>query len=71
MDLVAPRHMGSPQTWQQTRVSCIDRWILYHCIIRETPKVLPLKGQKDKYTAFKQIWYLHALKYYAGIKSVR
>ena len=28
--LVAPRHAGSSQTRDQTRVFCIGRWILYH-----------------------------------------
>ena len=30
MSLVAPWHMGSSRIQDQTRVSCIGRWILYH-----------------------------------------
>ena len=33
--LVAPRHVGSSQTRARTRVPCIDRQILNHCINRE------------------------------------
>ena len=35
---VAPRHVGSSQTWAQTRVPCIGRWILNHGTTREAPK---------------------------------
>ena len=28
--LVAPKHVGSSRTWDQTHVSCIGRHILYH-----------------------------------------
>ena len=38
--LVAPRHMGSPQTRDQTHVPCIDRCILNHRITREVPPYL-------------------------------
>ena len=33
--LVLPWPVGSSQTRHQTRVSCIGRWILYHCATRE------------------------------------
>ena len=33
--LVAPRHVGSSQTRDRTRVPCIGRWILNHCATRE------------------------------------
>ena len=35
MDSVAPRRVGSSQTRDLTRVSCIGRWILYHRATRE------------------------------------
>ena len=35
MGLVAPQHVGSPQTRDQTRVPCISRCILNHCATRE------------------------------------
>ena len=34
---VAPRHVGSSQTRTQTRVPCIGRQILNHCVTREAP----------------------------------
>ena len=37
MDLVAPRHVGSSQTRDRTRVPCIGRQILNHCATREAP----------------------------------
>ena len=37
MSLVALWHVGSSQLRDQTCVSCIDKWILYHCTIREAP----------------------------------
>ena len=36
---VAPRHVGSPQTWARTRVPCIGRRILNHCATREAQSV--------------------------------
>ena len=36
--LVAPRHVGSPQTRARTRVPCIGRQILNHCTTREAPR---------------------------------
>ena len=36
--LVAPRHMGSSQTGDRTRVPCIGRRILNHCTTREVPR---------------------------------
>ena len=35
MGLVAPRHVGSSQTRDRTRVPCIGRWILNHWATRE------------------------------------
>ena len=35
MGLVAPRHVGSPQTRARTHGPCIDRRILNHCASRE------------------------------------
>ena len=35
MSLVAPQHVGSSWTRDQTHVSCIGGWILYHCATRE------------------------------------
>ena len=35
MGLIAPRCVGSSPTGDRTRVSCIDRWILYHGTTRE------------------------------------
>ena len=35
--LVAPRHVGSSQTRARTRVLCIGRQILNHCVTREAP----------------------------------
>ena len=37
MGLVAPRHVGSSLTRDQTRVPCIGRWILNHCATGEVP----------------------------------
>ena len=37
MGLIAPQHVASPQTKDQTNVPCIGRWILIHCAIREVP----------------------------------
>ena len=34
---VAPRHVGSSQTRARTRVPCISRQILNHCVTREAP----------------------------------
>ena len=34
--LVAPWHVGSSRTRDQTRVPCIGRWILNHCATRES-----------------------------------
>ena len=38
MGLVAPRHVGSSQTRDRTRVPCIGRRILNHCATREVLK---------------------------------
>ena len=38
MGLVAPRHMGSSWTRDQTYVPCIGRQILNHCTTREVPR---------------------------------
>ena len=40
MGLVAPWHVGSSQTRDQTCVPCIGRWILNHCATREVPENL-------------------------------
>ena len=40
MGLVAPRHVGSSQTRDQTHVPCIGRQILNHCATREVPPIL-------------------------------
>ena len=37
MGLVGLWHVGSSRIGEQTCVSCIDKWILYHCTIREAP----------------------------------
>ena len=37
MGLVAPQHVGSSQTRDQTHVPCIGRQILNHCTTREIP----------------------------------
>ena len=37
MGLVAPRHVGSSQTRDRTRVPCIGRRTLNHCATREGP----------------------------------
>ena len=37
MGLVAPRHVESSWTRDQTHVSCISRWILNHWTTREVP----------------------------------
>ena len=37
MGLIAPQHVGSRQTKDQTNVPCIGSWILIHCAIREVP----------------------------------
>ena len=42
---VAPRHVGSFQTREQTHVSCIGRQILYRWATREAPFPVPLSGQ--------------------------
>ena len=39
MGLVAPWHVGSSRTKDQTHVPCIDRRILNHCTTREIPEV--------------------------------
>ena len=46
MGLVAPRHVGSSQTWAQTHVPCIGRWILNHCATREV-QINAFKWGKD------------------------
>ena len=38
MGLVAPWHVGSSQSRDQTHVPCIDRRILNHCTTREVPR---------------------------------
>ena len=35
--LIAARHVGSSQTRDQIRVSCIGRWTVYHRVTREAP----------------------------------
>ena len=35
MGLVASQHVGSSWTRDQTHISCIGRWILYHSTTRE------------------------------------
>ena len=35
--LIVPRHVGSSQTRDQIRVSCIGRWTLYDWVTREAP----------------------------------
>ena len=42
--LAAPRHVGSSPIRDQTHVSCIGRWILYHWATREAPAQTLLKG---------------------------
>ena len=37
--LVAPQHVGSSRTRDQTRVPCIGRRILNHCTTKEVPKL--------------------------------
>ena len=37
MGFVAPRHVGSSRTRDQTRVPCIGRRILNHCATKEVP----------------------------------
>ena len=37
MGLVAPRHVGSSQTRARTRVPCIGRQTLNHCVTSEAP----------------------------------
>ena len=39
MNSVAPWHVLSSQIRDQTHVSCIDRWILYHWTSREAPVI--------------------------------
>ena len=41
MGLVAPKHMGSSWTGNETHDACIRRWILKHWITREVP-LLPI-----------------------------
>ena len=43
--LVAPRHVGSPQTRARTRVPCIGRQILNHCATREAQPLNIFKFQ--------------------------
>ena len=38
--LVVPRHLGSSQTRDQTRLPCIGRRILIHCNIKEVLRLL-------------------------------
>ena len=38
--LVAPQHVGSSQIRDQTRVSCLSKWIVYHWAIREAQWLL-------------------------------
>ena len=38
--LVALWHVGSSQIRDQTHVSCIGRWILYHGATREAPRIV-------------------------------
>ena len=44
MSLVAPRHVESSQTRDQTCVPYVGRWILIHCTIKE---VLDCKFNQD------------------------
>ena len=37
MGLVAPQHMESSRTRDQTHVPCIGSWIVNHCTAREVP----------------------------------
>ena len=46
MGLVVPWHVGSSWTRDWIRVSCIDRWILYHWATREALKCV-LKSPKS------------------------
>ena len=45
MDLVSAWHVGSSQTWYQTNVLCIARWILNHWTTREAPTPVFLPGE--------------------------
>ena len=46
--LVAQQNVGFSQIRDQTHVSCIGRWILYHRAIRETPNTLHIKYESNK-----------------------
>ena len=43
MGLVAPQHMGSSWTRDQTHVPCVGRQILNHCATREVPLLIIFK----------------------------
>ena len=47
MGLVAPWHVGSSRTRDQTRVPCIGKWILNYCATREVlPTAFDVTGLK-------------------------
>ena len=52
MGLVAPRHVGSCQTRDRTRVPCTGRRILNHCATREVPMQLFFAQQTHFYQYF-------------------
>ena len=53
--LAAPRHVGSSQTRARTRVPCISRQILNHCVTREAqnPCLSPMTCQASSMLASK------------------
>ena len=54
--LVAPRHVGSSQIRDQTRVPCTGRRILNHCATREVPAVACLCSVGDLTAFLPLVW---------------
>ena len=72
MGLVAPWHVGSPQTRARTRVPCIGRQILNHCATREAHKILfdPPPREMEIKTKINK-WDLMKLKSFCTAKETR
>ena len=57
--LVAQQNVGFSQIRDQTHVSCIGRWILYHRAIRETPNTLHFKYESNKQVVSFRLKYIY------------
>ena len=67
MGLVAPQHVESPQTRDQTHVLCIGRWIPIHCA---TKKVLSILDDRIFAVLFTHVYFTYSVKLSCGFISL-